>query len=964
MEPPVALSESLQAGADRKWEEYKAAAEAENLAPPADPGTADILKRVFVFSDFVAKSCIRDPALLDDLLGSGDLDRAYESDAYPRRLAAVLKGVEAETELSDRLRRFRRREMTRIAFRDLAGKSDLTEVTADLSALADACIDLALARLHAWQCAQYGVPTGRSGQALELVVLGMGKLGARELNFSSDIDLIFAYPESGETQDGPRTVTNNDFFLRLARRLAQVLGANTPEGFVFRVDMNLRPFGQSGPMVMSFDAMESYYLEQGREWERYAWIKARAVAGDQAGGRRLLAALNPFIYRRYLDFGVFESLREMKQKIALEVRRKGMKEDIKLGPGGIREVEFFGQIFQLIRGGVEPALQERRILKVLDILARENYITGSVRDELYAGYRFLRTVEHRLQEYADLQTHKLPQTEPERKILAESMGCANWAVFSERLRRHMGTVHDHFSKLLKAEDIEDSQHKAESSLKGVWQNPASDEDNQAILSAVGYEDPDTVLKHLADFRDDLFSQPLSREGRDRINRLMPLVLKEAARAESPATALDRIFGLIRSILGRTCYLSLLLENPNTLDHLVRLATTSAWILNFLTRHPVLLDELLDPRTLYHPPDREALEEDLRRRLEQIPEDDLEYRMDELRIFKQINVLRVAAADISNSIPLMRVSDYLSDIAETVLHQVVEISWRHLVKKHGEPACHADHMPCDRGFAVIAYGKLGGLELGYGSDLDMVFLHAGTGEQTQGERPIDTTTFFARLGQRVVHILTAHTTTGTLYEADMRLRPSGSSGLLVSSIDGFRNYQLEEAWTWEKQALIRARPIAGDRRLRERFDEIRREVLGQARDPEPLKTEIRNMRARMKKELLKPEPGMFDLKQGDGGMVDIEFLVQYLVLRYADTHPEILEWTDNVRQIRTLWDAGVIDDVTAYFLRKAYLIYRAVGHKLSLQNRPTQVDQARFADLRDRVRAAWDEFMGESIQSSE
>ncbi len=964
MEPCVALSEFLQSRADRKWDELEAAAEAENLSLPADPDLVDSLKRVFAFSDFVAKNCIRHPKLLKNLLESGDLDSAYGPDGYPVRLKTVMEGVEDEADLSDRLRRFRRWEMTRIAFRDLAGKADLTEVTADLSALADACIDGALAPLHAWHCAHYGVPTGRNGQPMELVVLGMGKLGARELNFSSDVDLIFAYPETGETTDGPRSVTNDAFFLRLSRRLSQVLGANTPEGFVFRVDVNLRPFGQSGPMVMSFDAMESYYLEQGREWERYAWIKARVVAGDHTAGRRLLAALNPFIYRRYLDFGVFESLREMKQKIALEVRRKGMKEDIKLGPGGIREVEFFGQIFQLIRGGVEPALQERRILKVLDILARENYITGSVRDELYAGYRFLRTVEHRLQEYADLQTHKLPQTEPERKILAESMGCANWAVFSERLRRHRGTVHGHFSKLLKAEDIEDSQHKAESSLKGVWQNPALDEDNQAVLSAVGYEDPDTVLKHLADFRDDLFSQPISREGRDRINRLMPLVLKEAARAESPTTALDRIFGLIRSILGRTCYLSLLLENPNTLDHLVRLATTSAWILNFLTRHPVLLDELLDPRTLYHPPDRSELEEELRRRLEQIPEDDLEYQMDELRIFKQINVLRVAAADISNSIPLMRVSDYLSDIAETVLNEVVEISWRHLMKKHGSPVCNADHGPCERGFAVIAYGKLGGLELGYGSDLDMVFLHAGTGDPTQGgDRPIDTPTFFARLGQRVVHILTAHTTTGTLYDADMRLRPSGSSGLLVSSIEGFRNYQLKEAWTWEKQALIRARPIAGDRGLRERFEEIRREVLGQSREPEPLKTEIRNMRDRMRKELLKPEPGMFDLKQGDGGMVDIEFLVQYLVLKNAHDHPEILEWTDNVRQIRTLWDAGVIDDVTAYFLRKAYLIYRAVGHKLSLQNRPAKVNEERFADLRDRIRAAWEECIGESAPKS-
>ncbi|OQY58075.1 MAG: bifunctional glutamine synthetase adenylyltransferase/deadenyltransferase [Desulfobacteraceae bacterium 4572_88] len=954
------LPEQLSKDAEGKWDQFCSATEAANIALPHDPEMTADLKRVFAFSDFVAKSCIRNPALPHQLISCRDLQEAYLTGEYDRQLRNRLSDVANEEALSRVLREFRQREMIRIAFRDLTARANLAETMSNLSALADASIEQALLRLYSWECETSGIPTGRDDDPQNLVVVGMGKLGARELNFSSDIDLIFAYPQRGETRGGKSIITNDAFFLKLCRRLIKVLGAATSDGIVFRVDMGLRPYGEGGPLVMNSDALEAYYQAQGREWERYAWIKARVVAGDKKAGARILEALRPFIYRRYLDFGVFESLREMKQKIAFEVRRKGMAEDIKLGPGGIREVEFFGQVFQLIRGGVIHALQERGIQKVLTILAREKYIAQNTRDELDAAYVFLRNTEHRLQEFSDQQVQKLPSDATGKSRLAASMGFGDWDAFAATLGRHMETVHRHFNGLLRTEDAEDQDEKPGDELNSLWQNPAESENFQETLASIGFDNPDAVVLLLRDLQDDLASVMISQEGQDRISKLIPLLLREAGLSDQSAVALNRVIELIKAIKRRTSYVSLLLENPAALTHLVRLASTSSWILGFLTRHPVLMDELLDPRTLYFPPGRSELEKELLHRLGQIPPGDLEYQMEELRLFRQVNTLRVAAADITNTIPLMTVSDYLSDIAETVLNKVLEISWEHLAEKHGNPICSLGRETFDRGFAVIAYGKLGGLELGYASDLDLVFLHAGTGEDTKGgARSLDTTQFFARLGQRVVHILATHTASGILYDADMRLRPSGTAGLLVSHIDGFRNYQLTEAWTWEKQALIRARPVAGDVRMIRRFEAVRKEVLGQPRDKAALREEVLRMRERMREELLTHDPGMFDLKQDAGGIVDIEFLVQYLVLLHAHEHPELLEWTDNVRLIGVLAETRVTDDAAAYFLRKAYLTYRTAGHRLSLREKPAKVPDHQFSFLRKCVRDIWAQYLGKT-----
>jgi len=958
--PPLLVEE-----ARNKMARLSEAARQIGLDPRIPTALADEYPSVLACSDFIARTGQRHPDVLDDLLQSGDLTRPYPPGTYRNMLPTHPVAPEdrletVEQRLGDELRKIRRREMMRIAWRDLAGRADLAETMADLSALADACIDGALAGLHDVLCRQLGTPTRPDGTPQQLVVIGMGKLGARELNFSSDVDLIFAFPESGRTQGQTPNLSNDEFFTRLCRRLVRVLGQVTAEGFVFRIDTNLRPFGESGPLAMSFAALEGYYQNQGREWERYAWIKARVVAGDMASGHDLLSMLQPFIYRRYLDYGVFESLREMKQKIAMEVKRRGIEKNIKLGAGGIREVEFFGQIFQLIRGGVEPDLQDRRILRVLDLLVNYGSLEPAIGKALREAYCFLRRVEHRLQAYRDQQTHDLPEDPIGRMRLSWAMGYPDAMSFMTALEGHRDFVHMQFATLL--EPVRDNAAQTADTLQveplsTVWHASLDPDQAHAILADAGFADPQDILRRLDYLRRQTEKSKFSHEGRQRLNRLMPLFLMETSRADQPDLTLGRVLDILANIGRRTTYLALLAENPTVLQHLVRLAGASHFIATFLARHPVLLDELIDPRTLFSPPERTEMESDLAHTLEKVPSDDMEFLIESLCIFQQVNTLRVAAADVSGVLPLMKVSDHLSDLAEVILDAVIRIVWRDLATKHGQPAPRIDGSPGDNGFAIVAYGKLGGFELGYGSDLDLVFLHAATkGQTTGGPHPIDNTQFFSRLGQRVIHVLTTHTRAGRIYETDMRLRPSGSSGPLVSHIDAFEKYQRESAWTWEHQALIRSRAICGDPTLRQRYEQIREAILVQQRDPKQLKHDVRDMRRRLMEENVLLDDAIFDLKQGRGGIVDIEFLVQFLVLACAHEHPNLTRWTDNVRLLVTLMDSGLMDHATAYRLREAYLTYRAAVHRLSLQNQAPMLPLERFQTKCDYVISAWQHFL--------
>ncbi|GAB6909377.1 Glutamate-ammonia-ligase adenylyltransferase [Desulfosarcina cetonica] len=959
------LSQQLEERRNQRRITFCSAVADAGLAFSTDSHAARALVEAFGFSEFVANNCIRHPQMAVELMDSADLLRPYETDQMARHLASRLQAMAPATPeetaeqrlvpLKTALRHFRRREMVRIAIRDLAGLSRLDETMADLSALAQTAIDGALTILYDRLCQTVGTPGDNSGNPQRLVVLGMGKLGAGELNFSSDVDLIFAFPCAGETRGRPRALSNEAFFTRLCRLLIQAIGDSTAEGFVFRVDARLRPFGDSGPLVMTFDHMEDYYQSQGREWERYALIKAKVVAGDAAAGKELLDRLRPFVFRRYLDFGVFESLREMKQKISAEVRRKRLDDNIKLGSGGIREIEFFGQMFQLIRGGVLPALQQPAIQTVLTVLASEGYVPPAVSRELIEAYRFLRNSEHRLQEACDQQTHALPTDPLARLELARAMGFFTWDAYLTVLNRHRNQVATHFAGLLAVEAASstDPGSAVVARLADAWTASLTTAERCQLLEKAGFTESATAAHLLESFMAEPGTRAMSGAGKRRLDRLIPRVLEAAVKCDEPETVLQRVLQLLKQIQQRISYLSLLIEYPTALTHLIRLVGASPWIAAFLSRHPVLLDELLDPRTLYTPPDAAALKTSLAHQLASVPDGDPEYQMEALRIFRQINTLRVAASDITSVLPLMKVSDHLTWIAETVLEAVVDICWAHLVARHGRPTCTLNGKPCDKGFAVIGYGKLGGLELGYASDLDLVFLHAAdSGETVGGRQPIDNTHFFARLGQRVVHMLSAHTAAGTLYETDMRLRPNGSSGILVSHVDGYDSYQMEKAWTWEHQALIRARPITGDAALLNAFSAIRRRVLRLPRDPERLKTEVRDMRERMRENRLTVKPGQFDIKEDTGALIDIEFIVQYLVLRHAATHAELTRWTDNVRLLQTLAETGIVDNVNAYRLRQAYLIYRAAMHRRNLREGATQVDARRFQHLRAFVQRFW------------
>ncbi len=934
--------------------------------PAEMPGAAI----VFLCSDYVSQMGMRHPEYVLDSLDAEGRMPPRSDDELRGWLAGRLNGVVEEAGLKASLRELRHRELIRIAWRDLLGDADLDEVMHDLTRLADTLVQGALGWLQEQLRARYGTPRDRNGEAQSLVVLGMGKLGGGELNFSSDIDLIFGYWRPGAT-DGSRSIENQEFFQRLGRSLIAALADPTPEGFCYRVDMRLRPFGSSGPLVMHFDAMEDYYQAHGREWERYALIKARVMAGEPAAGERLMEKLRPFIYRRYLDYGAFANLRELKRMINEESVRKERVEDVKHGEGGIREVEFVGQVFQLIRGGRDRALQRRDLLGVLRLLGERQLLPSHAVEQLVTAYRFLRRVENRLQMQNDQQTHRLPPRAFDRTRLALSMGFTDEASFEMALLREQRRVHAQFEQVFSAPQREAGEAQDLDRVPGagrqrmigrLWSRGLEEREVLPLLQEMGFQDPAAAYEGIRALRDSPVTRGLSETGRQRLDRLMPLLLGALGELDAPDPALPRALQLVKTIARRSVYLSLLVENPLALSQLVKLCEASSWISEQLTRYPLLLDELLDPRALYAPPGREGLKEELDHELAQFPLEDQEQVLDRLRQYKQVQTLRVSAADIMGHLPLMRVSDHLTWLAEVLLERVLELSWNLMVERHGEPWCGPEDARRRARFAIIGYGKLGGLELGYGSDLDVVFLHDSDGEpaRTTGPRVIENSEFFGRVAQRVVHLLGAFTPSGRLYEVDTRLRPSGLSGLLVSSLDAFLRYQEGSAWTWEHQALVRARFVAGDPGLGERFAEVRRRILERARDPVALRAEVVEMRGKMLAEHASRDPEVFDLKRDRGGITDIEFMVQYWVLANAHEHPEVCDWPDKVRTLEVLGRVGVITEALGTTLADAYRDMRNRIHRLTLAGAGTRVSNPPedLRALREQVMATWDELFGD------
>lgn len=880
------------------------------------------IKRLQECSLFSARLLAKDADLLNDLLQNHQ--QIYVIAEMQHFLGAAQ--IVDEQSLKKALRQLRQRVILRTIYRDLNGLADLQEVLQTTTQLAEICLNTATHYHQTWIEILYGKPVRKSGEPQHLIVVGMGKLGGGELNVSSDIDLIFAYEEEGETSQG---LSNQDFFTKLGKKVISAIDEVTEDGFVFRVDMRLRPFGSEGVLASSVDALEDYYQNHGREWERYAWIKGRVVcpqdiaqnyAAGTGLGANIHALLRPFIFRKYLDYNALASMRELKLQIHRDVLQKGQTDNIKLGRGGIREIEFIAQVFQLMRGGRDTSLQIKPTLAVLGLLQEKGLLPEKTVSELSEAYVFLRNLEHRLMYVDDAQTQELPKTDAAKARIANAMNYDDWESFLTKLNSYRQNVQQHFDATFT--DANTSQQTNRDSLdaeKSVWNGALSITAAEQALQKLGYTEPEETLRRLNTLHQANRYVQLPELSRQRFDALMPHVISLAATMPNPEVTLMRVMDLLESICRRASYLALLAEHAQAMHLVVKLCSSSPWLANYLTQHPILLDELLDTRTLYAAPDFTAMRADLVKRLAEF-EGDVERQMDTMRHFKHASVFRFAAQDIYGELALETLSDYLSALAELILSVSLETIWPYIKGKH-------INVPK---FSVIGYGKLGGKELGYASDLDIIFLYDDDKSEA-GE-------VYARFAQRINNWFNSLTSAGLLYETDLQLRPDGNSGLLVSTVTAFRDYQLNKAWAWEHQAITRARFIAGDSDIGKAFEQVRIEVLTQTRDMEKLKAEVLSMREKMRSAQstsLKSSPSnkaaeMFELKNGIGGIIDVEFLVQFLVLTHAKQYPQLTENIGNIALLKLLASFGIVDADAAEKVAAAYREYRKMQHALKLQ----------------------------------
>ncbi|HKX52164.1 MAG TPA: bifunctional [glutamate--ammonia ligase]-adenylyl-L-tyrosine phosphorylase/[glutamate--ammonia-ligase] adenylyltransferase [Nitrosospira sp.] len=878
---------------------------------PSDRLAGEIVQSVLPLSRYVQGQLASDVGLLAEL--EQNLQRPFTREEMQAFLQAPPEGINDEEGLHVVLRGLRKRVLLRVAARDLAGLADLSEVMSSMTTLAELTIGFALEHLYAWLTnpERYGQPKSADNRAQQMLVIGMGKLGGGELNVSSDVDLIFVYPEDGET-DGLRSISNQDFFVRLGRKLITSLNDITADGFVFRVDMRLRPYGESGPLTMSFGMLEEYLITQGREWERYAWIKSRVVTGRREEKPALVEQITqPFVFRKYLDFGAYESMRALHAQIRREVQRREMYGNIKLGPGGIREIEFIAQVFQLIRGGRDPDFRIRPTLAVLSLLGEKQQLPGETVAELVEAYCFLRNLEHRLQYLDDQQTHVLPENASDQLLIAASMGFSSYDGFLKKLNNHRSNITRHFEAIFATPRASQTSN----ALADLWkagEDGVQGEAAQMQLTKLGFSNPEKVLGCVEGFRSGTRYRQLPETSKKRIDALVPALIEVAARFPSADLTLERLIQLLETVSRRSAYLALLREHPQALERVAKLLSASHWASEYLNRHPILLDELL-PGQFGNPLDWSRARERLMRQLQDAEGPggaDVEQQMDILRHFHHAHVFQLLAQDVEGLLPLETLSDHLSDLADLLLDTVLHLAWSGLRSKHREvPA-----------FGIIGYGKLGGKELGYASDLDIIFLY-------DDPHP-DAPEIYARLSQRINSWLTSYTSAGLLYQTDLRLRPNGSSGLLVSSVQAFDEYQHSHAWVWEHQALTRARFVAGDAEVGEEFERIRREVLRQPRELSDLKREVLVMR----KKMLDAHPntsGLFDIKHDRGGLIDVEFIVQYLVLGHACNYRELTDNIGNIGLLKLAGKLGLIKSEVAESALNAYREFRRTQHWLRL-----------------------------------
>ena len=967
------VPKSLHSIVENYWSDWCAACEKYEFSACSELPYA-LLGKAWACSDFFARNCIRYPHVFYFLNKEG-FQSSRSFDDYQKLVADVIPDVIAaandEAALMKLLRELRQQEMMRIAWRDLNVLAESEIIFHELSDFAEAMVSVTLQHLEQEHAEIYGMPRDTNGEEQALLTFAMGKMGGRELNFSSDIDLIFAFAEDGETKGGRKT-SHYEFYLSVIRKLVKVLDEVTADGFVYRVDIRLRPFGDSGPLAMSFSGMENYYQSQGRDWERYAMIKAKLITGREKDKKYLQSLLMPFVYRRYLDFGMIESIREMKAMINAQMKRKGMTRNIKLGRGGIREIEFIGQTLQLIRAGREPELRERSIIKVLTLLAEKKYLKKEDVEKLIYAYWFLRKLENRLQMRRDMQTHELPDDvlasdEVERQALCLAMNFTTWDELMEKLLQHQTSVDMIFQDLISV-DIEDGEASSVSPIVLFWDDLENSEEIQKHLIDLNYRDADEIFKLLIQLRNSAQLKQLTSEGHDRLAQLVSSLLSNATDYDNQGELFERVTRLIKALAGRKVYVSLLVEYPQAQKKMLQLCAASEWFTTRLINHPILLDSLLtielntdvvaeqqnDIKQLLEIELNQIEAQDATHSNNYVDDENLEQQMDRMRQFKRKTVFSVAVSDVFYQQSVELVSDRLTNLANALLEKILDLSWRAMVAKYGRPVCVVEGETCYPTMSIVAYGKMGGNELGYGSDLDIIFLHNSGGEKqnTDGEKSLDNQHFFARVAQRVIHFLNTRTYSGVLYEADTRLRPNGQSGLMVSSVAAFELYQREKAWTWEHQALIRARFVTGNALIEQEFDRIRSSILRQAADARQLLKDVVAMREKMR-EHLASKSVEFDIKQDAGGLVDIEFMTQAGILIHAEEDEQCISHTATLELINELGQVGWYRAEETENLSQAYRYFRKLKNWQNLQ---CIADSSDVSVHRDKVIATWNRLM--------
>jgi glutamate-ammonia-ligase adenylyltransferase len=904
------------------------------------------IQKLAIASSYALEQLCREPTILYQLQSLKYFD-LEESKINPVDVSD--QGIE---QVKRNLRKYRHGKLIEIIYLDVIDNVSLRQTLTNLSDLADLLIRNALEASNNLLVAKHGQPLDEDGNKIELNIIAMGKLGGGELNFSSDIDLICCYPNDGEL-DGYGRLSHQEFFTRVTRLFTQLLNESTEDGFVYRVDLRLRPWGDSGPVALSHAALEHYYQLHGREWEQYAMVKARVLTGNESDKRHLESILKPFVYRKYHDYRVFEGLSVLKDKINLQARSQGMQDNIKLGYGGIREIEFFVQAFQILKGGRNKQLQSAQIFHCLDVLEKQKIVQFETVEDLREAYIYLRQLENKIQMLADNQTHSCPEKLILQNRIAATLGGSDWQSIKHKLKIHRQKVNNHFTELFKRE----TEAQSEVVFGETADDKASEGSQIKYMESIDLRSPDKINDRLKLFFSSKAWSFTSAKAKQRFSALIPEILKAIAQSSQQQSLLERLLNLFSSIAGRSVYFELLYQNTALLLKLVSLFDKSEWIAQEVANYPMLLEHLIQAGNSEQRFDQAILQQNLQTQLDNVLDDE-ELELDVLRLYKREQTIVIAVAELSEEISTTDVGLYLSELAEIVLQAVYHLASNKMQAQYGLPGFIKGKKHYCAEFAIIGYGKLGGREMHYQSDLDIIFLHNSTGDKqiTQGPKCIDNSMYFARLAQKIISMTSVLTGSGKLYEIDSRLRPEGSSGLLVSSLNAYRQYQLDKAWTWEHQALIRARYVAGSALIEPEFNRLRCEVLTRPQELKKLQAEIYEMRGKIYRAKNPPEGKLINLKDSHGCMIDIEFMVQFWTLLHANKASSICSYSDNIGLLNELFRLNLISS-SQFQLIDIYRTYHHWLHATVLQNKPAEIESEIIATETQYVINCWNECFG-------